>query len=93
MFLEQYDLFWPFFNIFKELTGVRLFFGPRNLIWNKDILSDDPQIFFGQNFLKNKFSRVVSFIYANFDVFTNKTVEWPKFALLYNSFLYSDDRC
>jgi len=50
MFLEQYDLFWAFSNIFKELTGVRLFFGPRDLIWNKDTLSDDPQIFFANIF-------------------------------------------
>jgi len=50
------------------------------------MLCDDPQIFFSQYFLKIKYSRVVLFIFVNFDVFTNKPVEWPKFALFYRSF-------
>ncbi len=53
MFLEQYDLFWAFFEKFKKVTNVWLFLGPRTFVWNTDILCDDPQFFFSQYFLKN----------------------------------------
>jgi hypothetical protein len=85
MFLEQYDLFGAFFKNFKKVTGVWLFFGQRTFVGNIDILCDDPQFFSA----KNKFSRVVLLKYLNFDFFTNKTVQWPKFAWFYKSF----DRC
>jgi len=45
------------------------FLGLLTFVWNYDILCDDPQIFFSQYVLKNKFSRVVLFIFVNFDVF------------------------
>ena len=80
---------WPFscfFEKFKKVTDVWLFLGPRTFVWNTDILCDDPQFFFSQYFLKNKFSRDVWLKFLNFDFFTNKTVEWPKFALFYMSF-------
>jgi hypothetical protein len=57
MFLEQYDLFWAFFEKFKKVTDVWLFSGPRAFVWNTDILCDDPQLFSSQYFFKNKFSR------------------------------------
>ena len=68
------------------MTDVWLFLGPRTFVWNTDILCDDPQFFFSQYFFKNKFSRDVWLKFLNFDFFTNKTVEWPKFALFYMSF-------
>ncbi len=51
-----------------------------------------PLNFISQYFSKNKYSRVVLFIFVNFDTFTNKTVEWPKFALFYKSFWTVLDR-
>ncbi len=75
-----------FFENFKKVTGVWLFFGQRIFVWNIDILCDDPQIFFSQYFFKNKLSRVVLLKFLNLDFFTNKTVKWPKFAWFYKSF-------
>ncbi len=43
--LEQYDLFWAFFEKFKKVTDVGLFLGPRTFVWNTNILCDDPQFF------------------------------------------------
>ncbi len=85
MVLEQCDLSWAFFENFKKVTGVWLFFGQRTFVWNIDILCDDPQFVFSQ-YLKKKFSRVVLLKFLNFDFFSNKTVEWPKFAWFYKSF-------
>ncbi len=82
---------WPFWGFFqkqkqKKWTCVWLFFDLRSLVWNNDNLCDDPKLFSDNIFFKKRYSRVVLFIFVNFDVFTNKTFEWPKLALFYRSF-------
>ncbi len=60
--------------------------------WVQELLSETlifcvmTQFFFCQYFLKNKFPRDVWLKFLNFDFFTYKTVEWPKFALFFMSF-------
>ncbi len=44
--------FLGFFENFKKVTGVWLFFGLRSLVWNNDILCDDPPTFSANIFLK-----------------------------------------